>query len=44
MPITARTDDDALPARSVIITPHTELADMFLIEAERVLRESAPTA
>ncbi len=31
----AKADDDRLPARSVIVTPHTELADMFLVEPER---------
>jgi radical SAM superfamily enzyme YgiQ (UPF0313 family) len=35
LPVTARCDDDLLPARSAIRTPHTELSDMFLIEAER---------
>lgn len=27
--------DDLLPAHSVIMTPHTELSNMFLVEAER---------
>src|SRR4029077_10407533 len=31
----ARAEDDRLPARSQIVTPHTELRSMFLIEAER---------
>ena len=31
----ARADDDRLPARSQIVTPHTELRSMFLIEPER---------
>lgn len=31
----AACDDALLPAHSSIITPHTELANMFLIEAER---------
>ena len=31
----ARADDGRLPARSQIVTPHTELASMFLIEPER---------
>jgi radical SAM superfamily enzyme YgiQ (UPF0313 family) len=31
----AKADDDRLPARSQIITPHTELRSMFLIEPER---------
>jgi radical SAM superfamily enzyme YgiQ (UPF0313 family) len=30
-----RANDDLLPAFSAIRTPHTELSDMFLIEAER---------
>ena len=30
-----RADDSRLPARSQVITPHTELASMFLIEPER---------
>jgi radical SAM superfamily enzyme YgiQ (UPF0313 family) len=30
-----RAEDDRLPARSQIITPHTELSSMFLIEPER---------
>jgi radical SAM superfamily enzyme YgiQ (UPF0313 family) len=34
-PAVARADDDRLPARSQIITPHTELRSMFLIEPER---------
>jgi radical SAM superfamily enzyme YgiQ (UPF0313 family) len=35
LPPIAAADDDRLPARSQIRTPHTELAGMFLIEAER---------
>jgi radical SAM superfamily enzyme YgiQ (UPF0313 family) len=31
----AKADDDRLPARSQIVTPHTELRSMFLIEPER---------
>jgi radical SAM superfamily enzyme YgiQ (UPF0313 family) len=31
----ARADDGKLPARSQILTPHTELRSMFLIEPER---------
>jgi len=31
----ARADDSHLPARSQILTPHTELSSMFLIEPER---------
>jgi radical SAM superfamily enzyme YgiQ (UPF0313 family) len=31
----ARAGDDRLPARSQIITPHTELRSMFLVEPER---------
>jgi len=34
-PAVARADDDRLPARSQIVTPHTELRSMFLIEPER---------
>src|ERR1700682_298434 len=34
-PSVAKADDDRLPARSQIITPHTELRSMFLIEPER---------
>ncbi len=34
-PMVAKADDDRLPARSQIITPHTELRSMFLIEPER---------
>ena len=30
-----KADDDRLPARSQIVTPHTELRNMFLIEPER---------
>jgi radical SAM superfamily enzyme YgiQ (UPF0313 family) len=30
-----RAEDDRLPARSQILTPHTELSSMFLIEPER---------
>ncbi|MGC4067614.1 MAG: radical SAM protein [Polyangiaceae bacterium] len=33
--VIAKVDDELLPAHSVIRTPHTELSDMFLIEAER---------
>jgi radical SAM superfamily enzyme YgiQ (UPF0313 family) len=49
-PQVAIASDDCLPAYSQIVTPHTELAGMFLIEAERgcsrgcsycVLRRSA---
>jgi radical SAM superfamily enzyme YgiQ (UPF0313 family) len=35
LPPLAKASDEELPARSVIRTPHTELRDMFLIEAER---------
>ncbi|HMJ10963.1 MAG TPA: radical SAM protein [Polyangiaceae bacterium] len=31
----AACDDALLPAKSAIVTPHTELSNMFLIEAER---------
>jgi radical SAM superfamily enzyme YgiQ (UPF0313 family) len=31
----AACDDSLLPSTSVIVTPHTELSNMFLIEAER---------
>ena len=31
----ARADDSELPARSQILTPHTELSSMFLVEPER---------
>ena len=34
-PMVTRADDDRLPARSQIVTPHTELRNMFLIEPER---------
>src|SRR5437868_1791690 len=34
-PGVAKADDDRLPARSQILTPHTELRSMFLIEPER---------
>ena len=34
-PAVARADDSLLPARSQILTPHTELRSMFLIEPER---------
>lgn len=34
-PAIAAADDATLPAYSQILTPHTELSDMFLIEAER---------
>lgn len=35
VPAIARADDALLPARSQIITPHTELSNMFLTEAGR---------
>lgn len=35
VPKVAAVSDDKLPARSVIATPHTELADMFMTEAAR---------
>ncbi len=35
LPAVAKADDERLPARSQIITPHTELRSMFLIEPER---------
>jgi len=35
VPPVAQVDDALLPARSVIATPHTELADMFMTEAAR---------
>jgi radical SAM superfamily enzyme YgiQ (UPF0313 family) len=35
LPPVARAPDDLLPARSQIITPHTELRNMFLVEPER---------
>ncbi len=35
IPPVAAVDDLLLPARSVIFTPHTELADMFMTEAAR---------
>ena len=35
LPAVAKAHDDLLPARSQIITPHTELRSMFLIEPER---------
>jgi radical SAM superfamily enzyme YgiQ (UPF0313 family) len=35
VPAVAAAADELLPARSVIATPHTELADMFLTEAAR---------
>ncbi len=35
VPPVAAVDDELLPARSVIATPHTELADMFMTEAAR---------
>jgi radical SAM superfamily enzyme YgiQ (UPF0313 family) len=35
MPAIARADDALLPAHSTIVTPDTELADMFLVETER---------
>jgi radical SAM superfamily enzyme YgiQ (UPF0313 family) len=34
-PEVAKASDDLLPARSQIVTPHTELRSMFLIEPER---------
>lgn len=34
-PAVAKADDERLPARSQIVTPHTELRSMFLIEPER---------
>ena len=35
LPPVAQADDALLPARSAMLTPHTELRSMFLIEAER---------
>lgn len=35
VPPVAKAPDDRLPARSQILTPHTELSDMFLVEPER---------
>ena len=35
VPPVAQARDSGLPARSVIVTPHTELADMFMTEAAR---------
>ena len=35
LPEVAKCDDALLPARAAITTPHTELANMFLLEAER---------
>ncbi|GAC1347692.1 MAG: radical SAM protein [Myxococcales bacterium] len=35
LPAVAKAEDGRLPARSQIITPHTELRSMFLIEPER---------
>lgn len=35
LPTRARAADTHLPARGVIVTPNTELANMFLVEAER---------
>jgi radical SAM superfamily enzyme YgiQ (UPF0313 family) len=35
LPEIAKTPDERLPAHSQILTPHTELRDMFLIEPER---------
>lgn len=35
VPPVAAADDQLLPARSAFLTPHTELADMFLTEAAR---------
>lgn len=35
LPPVARCEDERLPAHSAIRTPHTELSNMFLVEAER---------
>ncbi len=35
VPHVAQVDDDRLPARSLILTPHAELSSMFLTEAAR---------
>jgi radical SAM superfamily enzyme YgiQ (UPF0313 family) len=35
LPPIAKASDATLPARSLIITPHTELSNMFMIEGER---------
>ncbi len=35
LPPIGKCDDDKLPAYSQILTPHTELRDMFLVEPER---------
>ncbi len=35
LPEVARADDDKLPAFTQILTPHTELSNMFLVEPER---------
>lgn len=35
LPPVGKSDDDNLPARTIIRTPHTELSNMFLVEAER---------
>ncbi len=35
LPAVAAADNDKLPATSAILTPHTELSSMFLIEPER---------
>jgi radical SAM superfamily enzyme YgiQ (UPF0313 family) len=35
IPKVARAEDSCLPARSQILTPHTELRSMFLVEPER---------
>jgi radical SAM superfamily enzyme YgiQ (UPF0313 family) len=35
LPMVGRADDTLLPARSQVVTPHTELRSMFLIEPER---------
>jgi radical SAM superfamily enzyme YgiQ (UPF0313 family) len=35
VPPVTKAQDDRLPARSQILTPHTELRSMFLVEAER---------
>ncbi len=44
VPPIAAVDDALLPARSQIITPHTELSSMFLTEAVRGCAAAAPTA
>lgn len=35
VPPVAAADEESLPARSVVLTPHTELANMFLVEPAR---------